>query len=347
MKKFGILLIFMITASMFNSLNNAQGETISTSSYQIQASSNNYLPYIRKGQIIIPSATPSATPTATPSDTPGPSPTATPTPTIGPGPAIIINHNNTDITMIPSGWIETAKQKIAWIFVHASHGGQLVTGAQYLSQYKNPPLYNFINRDGQAPNDFFIPTQTNPIALRMGNNSQYGYDAEYFTVMIQQHITSANYGPDDIPVFMVAFCAELGYMTPAEVQGYLDGMAWGESTYPQVTFVYMTGHADNAVDQNILNANNNMIREYVSSHNKILYDFNDIDAYQPDGTLPPGTPNDSCPWCTTWCDNHPGFCPDPSLMGICAHSHPLQCLLKSQAMWWVSARLAGWNGQTP
>jgi hypothetical protein len=291
-----------------------------------------------------PTGTLIATPTATVTRTPNL--TVTPTPTMGSSQAIIIDHTNTDITLIPSEWIETAKQKIAWIFVHTSHGSQLVTGAQYLSPYVNPPLYNFINRDGEAPYDFFIPTQVSPIALRMGNNSNWGYSAPDFTAMIQQHITSANYGPTDIPVFMYAFCGEVDYMTPGEVQQYLDGMAWGESTYPDVTFVYITDHADNGADQDVLNANANMIRDYVNTHNKILYDFNDIDKYQPDGTLPPGIPDDSCPWCQSWCDNHPGFCPDFSLMGDCAHSHKLNCLLKSRAMWWLSARLAGWDGQT-
>jgi hypothetical protein len=249
--------------------------------------------------------------------------------------------------LIPSVWIETAKQYVAWIFPHTSHGSQLITGAMYLSQYKNPPLYNFINRDGQAPSDFYIPPQTSPIALRMGDNSQLGYSGPDFTAAIQQHITSSNYGPNDIPVFMFAFCGELSTMTSAEVQQYLDSMTWGENTYPEVTFIYITGHADQWADQSVLNANNNMIRDYVIANNKILYDFNDIDTYQPDGSLPPETPDDSCPWCQTWCDNHPGFCPDPTLMGTCAHSHSLECLLKSQAMWWLSARLAGWDGQTP
>jgi hypothetical protein len=348
MKKFGLFLVIMLTACMFNSAKNAQGKVISTSPSLVQASSTIYLPYITKVQDISPTATPTATPTGTLTATPTGTLTATPTPTTGSGQAIIIDHNNTDITSIPSGWIETAKQKIAWIFVHSSHGSQLVTGAQFLSPYQNPPLYNFINHDGRpADHNFYIPAQIDPIALRMGNDSMEGWYEPEFIFKIQTHIDDSNYGPDDIPVFMFAFCGEMSYFTPAEVQQYLDLMAWGESTYPEVTFVYMTGHSDDVADQDVLNANNNMIRDYVIAHNKILYDFNDIENYQPDGSLPPATPDDSCPWCQTWCDNHPGFCPDFSSMGECSHTHPLQCWLKSQAMWWLSARLAGWDGQTP
>lgn len=288
---------------------------LSTGSSQIQATTSDYIPLITK----------SAT---------------------GVSQAIVVDHTSTDITKIPSGWIEAAKQKIVWIYVHTSYGSQLVTGAQYLSQYENSPLYNFLNHDGEAPISFSIPTQINPIALRMGNNSNWGYSAPDFTAMIRQHITSSNYGPNDIPVFMWSWCGQVAGMTPAEVQQYLDFMAWGESQYPQVTFVYMTDHTSSAYDQNAMNENNNMIRNYAKAHNKVLYDYNDIEIYQPDGTLPPGTPDGSCPWCQTWCDTHPGFCPNFSLMAECSHTHPLGCLLKSQALWWLSARLAGWNGQT-
>jgi hypothetical protein len=118
----------------------------------------------------------------------------------------------------------------------------------------------------------------------------------------------------------------------------------------------MTGHVDHSDDANN-KAANQVIRDYCRADNKALYDFADLESYDPNGTCYPFL-NDSCDyyasrtgallgnWARQWQNGHPvdidWYACDS------AHSEALNANRKAYAAWWLFARLgAGPARPTP
>jgi hypothetical protein len=102
----------------------------------------------------------------------------------------------------------------------------------------------------------------------------------------------------------------------------------------------MTGHLDGTGLDGNLYRGNNQIRDYCLANDKVLFDFADIESWDPGGVFYPDE-TDACGWCYSYCSE--SDCPDCGSF-YCAHSHCFNCYLKGKGFWWMAARLTGWVG---
>ena len=260
--------------------------------------------------------------------------------------AIIIDHTTADQDKIPATWIDLAKKSLHIAYGHTSHGSQITTGMAGLVTWKGT-LYAFKTggRGGALDlRDFYGNFGSMDSAQDLGNPDRRAWENATRTYL------RAN---PAINVIIWSWCGQVDG-TKAEIQQYLNLMDSLEKDYPNVKFVYMTGHTDGSALTGNVPARNKQIRDYCIANNKILYDFADIESWDPDGTyFGDKLVNDACDydsngdgnrdrnWAVDWQNAHPGEWYNCES----AHSQPLNANLKAFAAWYLWARLAGWDGK--
>ncbi len=242
---------------------------------------------------------------------------------------LIVNHNHTSLASVSEDAINTAKATFKIAYGHTSHGSQITSGMSILKTQEAVYGYNSSGTNGAL---YFNE------GLLSGD---LGGDWE------SQTRDLLNTNTNDINLVMWSWCGQMSSMSTDDVNAYLSAMDSLESDFPNVVFVYMTGHLDGSGESGTLHRNNEMVRDFANQYNKVLFDFADIESYNPDGTyfLNQGANDnndyDSGNWSTEWCVANAGAPPCASVS--CAHSQSLNCNLKGRAFWYMMARLSGWE----
>ncbi|MGQ9652211.1 MAG: hypothetical protein ACUVXJ_19120 [Phycisphaerae bacterium] len=238
------------------------------------------------------------------------------------GEVILANHlAATAFDDIPAETIQAIKSGYRIWYGHTSHGSQIVTGMDML--YAEDSQYAF--NDGAGS-----------LVLEERDDVDLGREGNLDWVSITRDMLDEP--GNNINVVMWSWCGGVSDNTVTGIKAYLNAMNELETDYPNVTFIYMTGHLDGTGPSENLYARNNQIRNYCQSHGKILFDFADIESYDPDGNYYPDG-SDWCEWCVDRCSTL--TCPT---CVECQHSVSFNCYQKRRAFWWLMARIAGREG---
>ncbi len=256
---------------------------------------------------------------------------------------IAASHTCIQLNKIPTQWVKKAREELHIAYGHTSHGSQITYGMTGLTYFKGG---EFIYEKGKP--DSSIDLRDNPFGgtIDLGN-PDFNKWAE----------ATAKYLPEnkDINVAIWSWCGQLSKMDKGQVNNYLELMQGLEKQFPKVTFVYMTGHLDGTGLEGKLAENNQQIRSFCAENGKVLFDFADIESYDPDGNYYGDKyPDDGCNydsdgdkkqdknWAKEWQNSHK--INEDWYDCYSAHSEPVNANMKAYAMWWLLARLAGWDG---
>ena len=279
--------------------------------------------------------------------------------------AIIADHTTIDgvrLDQIPESAITAAKAVLHIGYGHTSHGSQLITGMQGLPGFKEANggtsgLYSY-NAGGTGGALDLIEITT---VQDLHDYPEWVYATREFLGWNCQTPGDYSTGTPDYNsacnVILWSWCWTI--WEESTLIEYLNAMDQLRADYPQVTFVYMTWRSDGTTTDRAPQILNQQMRQYCLDNNLVLYDFHDIEVYDPDGTYfgdkrvdtdcsyDSTFPYDEGPttgnWAIEWQNAH--------VEGVdwysceSAHSEPLNANQKAYAAWWLWTRLAGWDGQ--
>lgn len=252
---------------------------------------------------------------------------------------LVIDHTCTDLSQIPDKWIDSVQANLRMYYVHTSHGRQIVCGLERIESIIDPK-FNVNIGNG------YLPIEEGALCVydRIGSTVDYWFGNEWQNGMdITRQVLNDN---PAINISMFMWCIELYNSSQEYVQKYLDSISTLEREFPEVNFIYTTSNAEYCYDPNwdlygyTRYLRNEQIRQYCRDNNKILFDFADLDSWW----FNPSTNEWEHATCVTQdhiipIQHHKYGLPDD-----CGHANWECCEQKAKALWWMLARLAGWEG---
>ena len=197
--------------------------------------------------------------------------------------ASTIADHTADFESLSVYQIENAKDNYRMFYGHTSHGNQIIAGMNILRLQDS--LYNFHNCVETLPGVFNYDEISSDLC---------GYMDFWW---MNQTRTRLNQPDCDRNIVMWSFCGGMSWQTEAGVAALCDSMSQLEIEYPDIIFIYQTGHLDGTGSTGNLWQRNDQLRDFCIKNNKVLFDFADIESYDPNGVFYPNG-SDVCEWCT-------------------------------------------------
>jgi len=281
---------------------------------------------------------------------------------------MIIDHRYAHLGVlksIPGQWIDSAKTKLHIRYEHTSHGSQITGGMASLDAFMGGDgIYVYSNNGGEDILDLHDIYQSD---LSAGEFTWQQKTRDYLDDPENQ----------DCNIVMWSWCQILGHDGDKD-PGYCSKMEElileygpggseilkGDRTVP-VQFIFMTGHVNGQGEEGKTNQNNNYIRNHCRTNNRILFDFADIESYDPDGNyfldkychdncVYNDQGSDDGNWATEWIEGKVEMTSTGDIahnepnggdwyQSSAAHTHPVNANMKAYAAWYMFARMAGWQ----
>jgi hypothetical protein len=247
---------------------------------------------------------------------------------------LYIGHNNIDLESIELENINKTKENLFIGYGHTSHGSQLMSGMRAINNFFGDNTYKYSS-----------VVSKEMLTIKEGGELQKDCGYTGWDTHTRNFLTKY----PECNVIIWSWCGQVNSVDV--LNHYLIPMNKLEKEYPNVVFVYMTGHLEGLGIEGTIYTANQKIRDFCEDNKKVLFDFADIEKYDPDGEInyQEYKANDNCDylmdnqkrnWANEWLQQNPEHLLSKisSECTSCAHSVSLNCVKKGIAAWYL------WNG---